>query len=271
MAEPAASVEKPKKARKFSRRRFLAASVLSTPLIAFADAKWVEPNWVTVRRISLTASKKPAHRILQVSDIHHKGNRAFLQEVVRRINEQSPDLVLFTGDLIEEAHYLPEALELMAGIKSPIYGVPGNHDYWSKAPFDKFARCFEATGGAWLMDRSITAAGGKICIHGITCMGRKSATLQLVPGIKNILLMHYPMWVEKLTQTGWDLILAGHSHGGQVRIPFYGAPVVPFGVGRYQLGMFETPAGRLYVNPGIGWFPIPIRFNCRPEITVFEI
>jgi uncharacterized protein len=56
-----------------------------------------------------------------------------------------------------------------------------------------------------------------------------------------------------------------------VRLPFYGALIDGFGVGRYDLGLFQTPAGPLYVNPGIGWFPWPIRFNCRPEITVFEI
>lgn len=239
-------------------------------MLAFADAKWIEPNWVSVRRISLIKTKTE-HRVVQVSDIHHKGDRAYLKNVVAKINALSPELVLFTGDLIEERDYLSEALEIMSGIKSPLYGVPGNHDYWSKVSFVGIARCFEQTGGGWLLDRSTTAAGGKICIHGATCLGRKPEDFKLVPGIKNILLMHYPMWIEKLTQTGWDLILAGHSHGGQVRIPFYGAPVVPFGVGKYQLGMFETPAGPMYVNPGIGWFPVPVRFNCRPEITVFEL
>lgn len=68
-----------------------------------------------------------------------------------------------------------------------------------------------------------------------------------------------------------DLVLAGHSHGGQVRLPFYGPVFLPFGVEQYDLGLFHTPSGPLYVNPGIGWFPVPIRFNCRPEITLFEV
>ena len=67
-------------------------------------------------------------------------------------------------------------------------------------------------------------------------------------------------------------MLAGHSHGGQVRIPFYGAPAVPFAVDEYDLGRFQTPAGPLYVNPGIGYLSgFAFRFNCRPEITVIEI
>jgi uncharacterized protein len=70
---------------------------------------------------------------------------------------------------------------------------------------------------------------------------------------------------------GAALLLAGHSHGGQVRIPFYGPVVVGFGVDEYDLGLFQTSAGPLCVNPGIGWFSFPYRFNCRPEITLIEI
>jgi predicted MPP superfamily phosphohydrolase len=89
--------------------------------------------------------------------------------------------------------------------------------------------------------------------------------------MRNVFLMHYPAWIEKLGGRRFDLVLAGHSHGGQVRLPFYGPVFVPFGVDRYDLGLFRTSAGPLYVNPGLGWYPVPIRFNCRPEITVFEI
>jgi hypothetical protein len=83
--------------------------------------------------------------------------------------------------------------------------------------------------------------------------------------------MHYPAWAKKLGGQKFDLMLAGHSHGGQVRIPFYGALITPFGVDGYDLGFYQTPAGPLYVNPGIGWYYVNARFNCRPEITVIEI
>jgi predicted MPP superfamily phosphohydrolase len=66
----------------------------------------------------------------------------------------------------------------------------------------------------------------------------------------------------------FDLILSGHSHGGQVRLPLFGPPYLPWGVGRYDLGFFETENGPLYVNAGIGTYHAPIRFNCPPEITV---
>ena len=90
-------------------------------------------------------------------------------------------------------------------------------------------------------------------------------------GLKNIMLMHYPVMADRLAPHRYDLLLAGHSHGGQVRLPFYGAIMVPYWVGRYQMGMFQTAAGPLYVNPGLGYLVTRIRFCCRPEITVFDI
>jgi len=114
-------------------------------------------------------------------------------------------------------------------------------------------------------------AGGKISLLGASC--RTANLLPNVPGpdTKNILMVHYPAWAKLLGDRKFDLILAGHSHGGQVRIPFYGPIMLPFGVGEYDLGLFHTPCGPLYVGAGLGWFPVPIRFNCRPEIAVIEI
>jgi predicted MPP superfamily phosphohydrolase len=190
--------------------------------------------------------------------------------MVKKINAQSPEFVCFTGDLIEETKYLPEALDILSRIKAPIYGVPGNHDFWCKASFGEISRAFTATGGAWLLDQTITAADGKFSFIGATCFFSKHGPLEPVANTKNIYLMHYPAWVKKVNAK-YDLMLAGHSHGGQVRLPFFGPVHVPFGVDEYDMGLFQTAAGPLYVNPGIGWYPVPIRLNCRPEITVFEV
>jgi uncharacterized protein len=254
---------------KLSRRRFLLLAALASPALVCADANWIEPHWVKVRSIKLTR-EKPSHRIIHITDIHHKGDRPCLESVVRKINALSPEAVCFTGDLIERKEFVAEALQILEGIKSPLYGVPGNHDYWSRAVFADFTKSFARTGGAWLMDSQVAVAHGKIQISGATCLRGAPAPLEPRTGAKNILLLHYPLLAERV-KNKFDLMLAGHSHGGQVRIPFYGAPVVPYWVGRYQVGMFRLPAGPLYVNPGLGWLATPIRFNCRPEITVFEI
>ncbi len=256
-----------------TRRRFLLGTIfsaLSAPLLAVADAKWLEPGWVKVRHVRLRRGK-PVHRLVHFTDVHHKGDRAYLLSVVRKINALSPDSVCFTGDLIEEKQYLAEALQILSGIKSPLYGVPGNHDYWSKIVFKDIARVFESTGGAWLMDQQIVTKDGKLSLIGATCVSLKQPPFKLNESTRNILLMHYPAWVKKFESQKFDLLLAGHSHGGQVRLPFYGPVYIPFGVEQWDMGLFQTRCGPLYVNPGIGWFPFPIRFNCRPEITVFDL
>ena len=119
------------------------------------------------------------------------------------------------------------------------------------------------------MDASATAPGGRVRLHGLTC--ETATVIAPEPGLKNVLLAHYPAWCEKVAPYRYDLMLAGHSHGGQVRLPFYGAVTVPYGVGQYELGEFNTPAGPLYVGSGIGWFYLNFRFRCRPEITLVEI
>jgi predicted MPP superfamily phosphohydrolase len=254
---------------KINRRRFILAGLLLTPWAVVADARWIEPQWVKIRRLQL-AGDTPTARFVHFSDLHHKGDRAHTQSVVDMINALSPDFVCFTGDLIEEAKFLPEALEILAGIKSPLYGVPGNHDYGSRAPFSKYAACFAATGGAWLVNEQQVTAGGKVNIIGVGRLGHRPLP-ETQPGMKNLLLMHFPAWAKGFGDRKFDLLLAGHSHGCQVRIPFYGPVMVPYGVDEYDLGLFQTQAGPLNVTSGIGWYPIPVRFNCRPEITLVEI
>lgn len=255
---------------KLSRRRFLLAGLLASPCALVADARWIEPDWLKVRHLCF-ANGKPSHRFVHFTDLHHKGDRDYAREVVNTINSYSPEFVCFTGDIMEESRFLPEALEILSGIKAPLYGVPGNHDYWSRAPFAEISKSFAASGGAWLLNEHRVVAGGKINLIGITCTSDEEALAPLESGAMNILLMHYPAWVKKISGRKFDLMLAGHSHGGQVRVPFYGPPIVPFGVDEYDMGFFHTAAGPLYVNPGIGWYPVPIRFNCRPEVTVIEV
>ena len=259
------------KVPRISRRKFITAALLGTPGIIFADSKWVEPTWLKTSHLRI-GEGKPSHRLIHFSDIHHKGDCNYLKTVVRRINSLSPDFVCFTGDIIEDEKYLAEALELLAEIKAPIFGVPGNHDYWSKASFEPIHKCFNANGGVWMLDEKHSIASAKINLIGVTCNHATQATLPLDPSCKNILLMHYPAWVKKLGNQKFDLMLAGHSHGGQVRIPFYGSLIVPYAVDQYDLGLFNTQAGPLHVTSGIGYiYTYNFRFNCRPEITVIEI
>lgn len=274
MQKPESPPEKPGKpslvwTKKWSRRGFFRFGVFATPLTALAESFWMEPEWIKVKHVHLNGAGKSTHRIVHFTDIHHKGDREYLAKAVRKINSLKPDLVCFTGDIIEESRHLPEALEVLRLVEAPMYGVPGNHDYWADADFASISRCFAATGGQWLMDQQTRSRDGKVNIVGVTCA--KPPMFNLEGGRTNILLMHYPSWVERIPDKCFDLILAGHSHGGQVRLPFYGALLVPSGVGAMEMGLYRTPSGPIYVNPGLGYFFANVRFCCRPELTVIEV
>ncbi len=256
------------KFRQINRRRFFRAAFYGAPALVLADAFLVEPGWLKVRRLQLTQDQ-PTHRFIHFTDLHHKGDHMFLNAVVRKINALSPEFVCFTGDIVEDTQHLAEALEILQGIKSPLYGVPGNHDYWSNADFGVIDKSFRTTGGRWLLDEQVVLGDKALTIGGDTCTHAPKVAPN--PKTKNVLLIHYPEYADRFGAAKFDVILAGHSHGGQVRIPFFGPLMVPFGVGRYDLGLFQTAAGPLYVNAGIGYFYIDVRFNCRPELTVVEI
>ncbi len=250
-----------------SRRQFIGLAAGSATVLA-TDAFCIEPSLIKTRFVSLAQGEPTTHRLVQFSDTHHKGDRAYLASAVEQINGLSPDFVCFTGDLIEHNEHLPEALDIIKGIDAPVYGVPGNHDYISHADFRVINQAFATTGGRWLLNEKVSI-GGKINLMGAVCDNAKFC--QPIAGMKNIVLMHYPEFVDKLADKKFDLMLAGHSHGGQIRLPVFGAVILPKGVGKYDLGMFHTQAGPLYVNPGLGCLYVDIRFNCRPEITVFEV
>ncbi|KAB2668817.1 MAG: hypothetical protein DVB31_06170 [Verrucomicrobia bacterium] len=250
---------------RFSRRRWLAHALWAAPSLVAGDAGWVEPDWIAVRTRRM--SDAPKTRFVQFTDVHHKGNDARLRRLVELVNGLGPDFACFTGDLIEEARFAAPALDILAGLRCPLFGVPGNHDHWSRADFGAFRRTFAATGGAWMMDEVRVAPGGRVRMMGFD---RSMARLRPEPGVFNLVLMHYPAWADDLPFRA-ELLLAGHTHGGQVRVPFYGALATPQESGRYEMGAYETPAGPLYVNPGIGTLLMDVRLNCRPELTVFEV
>jgi predicted MPP superfamily phosphohydrolase len=261
------------KSPKTNRRRFLQRlGLASAPalLLAGADARWIEPHRLNLRRVKI-APGAPAHRFAYFTDLHYKGDLAFARSVVEAINAQNPEFVCFGGDLIERGWNLPEALKIISSIQAPVYGVPGNHDLHCCADYPVFQAAFASTGGAWLVNEHRDLADGRIRLIGLDSNGARPGLLPLNPEAKNIVLVHYPVWADKLKGQKCDLLLAGHSHGGQVRLPLIGAPILPAFVGRYDLGLFQTEAGPLYVNPGIGWLHMDVRLNCRPEVTVFEV
>ncbi len=225
-------------------------------------AVFVEPRWVKVRTVRLSSS--PTARVIHLSDIHYKGDRAYLKRIVRIVNSLPADLVCFTGDLVEDGAHLDESLEILARVNKPMFGVPGNHDQWARLPWATIRGVFRRTGGDWLMDSQATALGGRLAV----CT-RWDEPLPAAP--MRILLTHYPVAADAIRGATFDLILAGHTHGGQVRLPFVGHLIVPYNVGDHDLGLFRTAAGPVYVSAGIGTYFFDVRFGCRPEVAVIEL
>ena len=252
----------------FSRRKFLKRALVAAPIAfggAVAEAALVEPEWLKVEQVTLGNGGR---KFIQFSDVHHRGDAKYLQRVVDVINSHKPELVFFTGDLVEESSYFAPALDIIKKIKAPLYGIPGNHDFWAGADFDLAREVFAAQGGRWLMDEDVHI-GDKLKIFGVT--GGRAPSYHLLKDGTNILLSHYPDWWKHIEGARFDAILSGHSHGGQVRLPGVGAVLTPSRCGEFDMGLYHTPAGPMYVNPGIGYFYANVRFCCRPEITILHV
>ena len=247
-----------------TRRKFLGLAALAVPAAVTADAALFEPTALRVSKLEL--KEGGLLRFAHFTDFHYKGDTEYATELVRAINALDPAFVCFTGDLVEDKQFAPAALTFIRQIKAPVYGAPGNHDYWAGAPFSDFEEAFASTGGEWLVDRSAVLPAHQLEIVGMGKIGIHA--LKAPQAARRLLLLHYPEMADRLGGPRFDLIMAGHSHGGQVRLPFVGALYLPWGVGRYDLGRFDTTGGPLYVNAGIGTYHLPVRFNCRPELTL---
>jgi len=251
-----------------TRRRFLALALATVPSISLANAMALEPAWLKISRFALPCTASP-RKFVHISDLHHRGDIRFTENIITTIHKEQPEFVCFSGDLIDTSNQLAEALEIIRVIGIPVFGIPGNHDHSCSTSFKKHHHAFAATGGAWLMNRSILTRDKSTEIVGLD--GFTSLVLPPLRTPRRIILTHFPAVADGLSGEKSTLVLAGHSHGGQIRLPFIGPLYLPNGVGPYDHGLFKTKSGPLYVSAGLGTSTVHVRFNCRPEITVIEI
>jgi uncharacterized protein len=231
-------------------------------------------------------------RIVHLTDLHyrHFAETSYLRRVVAKVNELAPDLVLLTGDFVSELTFgshrrsaeltRPEA-EILSGIHCPHrFAVLGNHDHMVGPKI--IADALEAHGFPVLQNRYVPFEheGAGLWIAGVqsALKGRPDLHAAVPPQLQNspepvILLAHEPDFADTAAvHGGIDLIFSGHSHGGQVRVPFFGAPKLPAMGRRYVQGLYTLSGGtQLYVSRGIGAMTLPIRFLCRPEIAVLTL
>ena len=226
-------------------------------------------------------------RIVQVSDIHYAdySEPFFVREMVRQINQLQPDLVVLTGDFVSfepmpisfARQHAPGCAAILSGIECPLrYASLGNHDYVVGAEY--VAGPLRENGIPVLMNASVplVRSGQLLWLAGLgsVCTGDDDLARALPRGGANepvILMAHEPDILPDVARRGVDLMLSGHTHGGQVRIPFLPPFHLPEYGRKYIEGLFRLGPTQLYVNRGIGAVGLPFRFRCPPEITVITL
>lgn len=250
---------------------------------AFFYAWKIEPNWLQIKKETIFLDNLPASfndfKIVQLSDLH--GKKFPDKKLVKIINHQKPDIVIITGDIFDRDKkiQLDYAKDVFQGIHPP-YGaffVFGNNDYYLDR--EKICQQLKSFGIKVLANENhlISLKGQDLWVIGVEDPVTRRANLEeAMTGIKKgpkILLAHSPEVIYKAEKKGIDLILAGHTHGGQIYVPFMPRylPHIKKSYRSYISGLYKTQTTQVYVNPGLGEGEIPLRFMVRPQVTVFTL
>lgn len=221
------------------------------------------------------------YRIAFMTDTHVASfmRRELYRVCVDEIARREIDLVLLGGDFVSWRKHIPLMTKvLLDGLEAPdgVYAVLGNHDYWSDA--DAVVAAMTAKGVEFIINRSVRLQRGSdlIDLVGIDEIYRGEPDVETafrnVTGLRPcIAVSHHPDIIGRLDERRIDLLLAGHTHGGQIRLPFLGAIIVPSRhEGLYDAGFHRQRNVLLYVSRGLGAIP-PVRILCRPELAMFTL
>ncbi|QRN96768.1 metallophosphoesterase family protein [Archangium violaceum] len=243
----------------------------------FVYALTIEADWLQVTRVEVRTPRLPAGntlRIVHLSDLHVDGWTRALSRLPDEVNALQPDLLVFTGDSLNSEAGLPVLREVLSRIQTRYgrFAVQGNHDVSLWRGLDLFG------GGVAeeLRSEALRTAEGRLVLCGAPygAPGAVASCLRDNTEGFRLVAYHTPDLVEDLAPLGPDLYLAGHTHGGQVRLPFYGAVLTMSRFDKkYEMGRYEVGQTTLFVSRGVGVEPHAprIRFLCRPEIAVIDL
>jgi predicted MPP superfamily phosphohydrolase len=277
-----------------------AGAALGAVAIA-GDGVIFEPNRPQLVSIEIAlarlAQSWDGFRIAQLSDLHYDDYFSVvpLRKAIDIINGLQPDLVVLTGDFVTgplrkprhgnskqmlkvAAQVIEPCAQLLSQLraKSGILAILGNHDLYTDAAY--ITAVLQSQGIPILRNRSISLErqGTRLWFSGVddVLAGKPDLDLALKgipPAEPVVLLAHEPDWADYVARYPVDLQLSGHSHGGQVRIPYIGAPFLPELARKYPWGLRRIGALALYTNVGIGTVRIPVRLGCPPEVTLITL
>lgn len=269
-----------------ARRILLSRSAIVLHILAAGGlacigyARFIEPTWIEVNMMTIPTPKlsEASIRIVQISDLHCDVKPRNEERLVSIVNDLKPDIIVATGDYLNDVSALPLLKSTLRRLEAPLgaFAVTGNFEMRDWSPLDLFAE----TGFEPLAQNTTTVMKGAdvISISGLN-FDRAGAYQSLLQGFPtdrfHVFLYHMPDLVEDVDDSGVDLYLCGHTHGGQIAMPIYGALITFSKFGKkYESGLYRVGGTTLYVNRGLGLEPRPapqMRFCARPEIAVFDI
>ncbi len=262
-----------------ARRGLLLRRVALVLVIAaaalFADALFVEPYRIEVTHQEITGAVTKPLKIAHISDLHTHGIGRREREVFKILADEKPDLIVVTGDTPGKVggNY-PECKEVYEQLHAPlgVWFVRGN---WENDRLPRNERAYYRDAGIKLLLNSSEPARPDVWMIGLddpySGIAKLDLALQGVPNnVYTIALFHSPGYFDRIAGHV-NLCLTGHTHGGQVRIPFVKPFWLPKGCGRYLEGWYSENGSQMYVSRGIGTSILPIRFLCRPELAFITI
>jgi predicted MPP superfamily phosphohydrolase len=259
---------------------------------AMGYSQFGEPDGFAVETVHLQLKRLPrafsGFRVAQISDLHMGGWMTLdrLRHVADLITAQKPDVLTITGDFLKGRSFTEASEQWINDLErvlSPLaesissFAVLGNHDYWTNpdAVREMLRRCgikdlTNAVVALRREDAKLYFCGVDDIRHGNVRLNDVIA--QLEENSAAILLVHEPDFADTSAATGkFDLQISGHTHGGQVVIPYFGPPVLPVSGRKYPGGLYKVGDMFQYTNRGVGTDTVALRINCPPEITIFVL
>lgn len=259
--------------------RALAANLSQVARIALAEPYLlkVESRTINLRRLPVELD---GLRIVQLSDIHHSPftSRAQVERAVETANELRPDIIALTGDYIShEPNYAAPCAEMLGRLRAKfgVFAILGNHDHWTDAQL--ITDLFRAEGITVLVNQGMRFEqnGGSFWLAGVddTMVGLEDLPLALSGSSADemkLLLAHNPIILRRAARAGVDLVLSGHTHGGQIT---WRAERNAAGRPRRRLlrGLGRQGDTQIYVTRGLGTVVLPVRYGCPPEVSLLEL